>query len=425
MGRVVQYFRQVEAVRAALTDSQLLEGFIARRDQAAFEALLSRHGPMVLGVCRRILMDEHDAEDAFQATFLVLVRKASSIVPRELVGNWLYGVAYRTASKARAAAAKRRTRERLIPPPLPRESADPDCHDLLPLLDQEIQRLPDKYRLPIVLCDLEGKSRKEVARELGWPEGTLSSRLATGRARLARGLSRWLGKTLSVGSLAVGLSQGAAEARVPASLLSVTIKAAALAAAGKRAAAGVIPVEVAALTEGVLTAMFLSRLKIAMVVVLGLAVLGAGGGWLAGWIPVAEGQSASRGTNNQANQTRRGAQDDRDTDKNDPEQAQVDLEKKLAEIKRQAELLTKQHAILEIEIAVKKLKQSKSVKDQDLALQKIAQAVTNYRLKILGGKGGGFGGQGGTGFGGGQGGGIGGRGGSGFGGNKGGGFGGY
>ena len=161
---------------AGLTDSQLLGCFIDQRDDAAFAALVRRHGPMVLSVCRRIVGNVHDADDAFQATFLVLIRKASSVKPRELVGNWLYGVAYHTALKARALAARRQAREKQVtampePEMVVRQVAN---LDLQILLDQELSRLPDKYRVPIVLCDLEGKSRKEAARQLGWLDGTLS-----------------------------------------------------------------------------------------------------------------------------------------------------------------------------------------------------------------------------------------------------------
>src|SRR5579872_239835 len=159
------------------TDGQLLGAFVARRDGAAFEALLRRHGPMVLSVCRRVLGDSHDAEDAFQATFLVLVRKAAGLRSRELVGNWLYGVAHRTALKARTAAARRRARERQVEEmPHPEVGPDEAWSDLQPLLDRELERLPDKYRVPLVLCELEGRGRKEVARLLRLPEGTLSSR---------------------------------------------------------------------------------------------------------------------------------------------------------------------------------------------------------------------------------------------------------
>src|SRR4249920_3512865 len=142
---------------AGLTDEQLLEDYISRRDEAALAVLVHRHGPMVWGVCRRVLHDYHDAEDAFQATFLVLVRKAASIASRELVSNWLYGVAHQTALKARATAAKRRTRERQAAEmPEPAVTEQELWHDLQPLLDEELSRLPDKYRTVIVLCGLEG-----------------------------------------------------------------------------------------------------------------------------------------------------------------------------------------------------------------------------------------------------------------------------
>jgi RNA polymerase sigma factor (sigma-70 family) len=176
---VIRQLRKAVLVRdgAGLTDGQLLTLFIEDCDPAAFEALLRRHGPMVMGVCRRLLRNPPDSEDAFQATFLVLVRKAASVVPREMVANWLYGVARTTALRANAVAAKRRKRERQV-----REMPDPEVvqpdlwHALRPLLDQELSRLPNNYRVAVVLCDLEGKSHKEAARQLGWPQGTLSGR---------------------------------------------------------------------------------------------------------------------------------------------------------------------------------------------------------------------------------------------------------
>jgi RNA polymerase sigma factor (sigma-70 family) len=257
-----------------MTDRQLLERFLAVREEAAFEALVRRHGPMVLGVCRRVLEHLHDAEDAFQATFLVLVRKASTIVLRETVGNWLYGVAYRTAQKARATAARRRAKEKHMARP---EALEEEAwRELRPLLDQELSRLPDKYREPIVLCDLEGSTRKEAAQRLGWAEGTLSGRLARARRLLARRLARH-GLTLSAGSLAGALSCNAATAGLPAPLVSCTVRAATSAAAGN-AAAGAIPAPVAALTQGVLRAMFLTKLKTvsALLLTVGLVGLGLG-----------------------------------------------------------------------------------------------------------------------------------------------------
>jgi RNA polymerase sigma factor (sigma-70 family) len=166
MSEVLLHLRSTVLPRdgAGRTDGQLLEDFIGRRDEAALTALVRQHGPMVWGVCRRTLPNYHDAEDAFQATFLVLVRKAAAVVPRELVANWLYGVAHQTALKARATAARRRERERQVTEMPEPAVAEPNLrHGLQPLLDEALSRLPDKYRAVIVLCDLEGKTRKEVA----------------------------------------------------------------------------------------------------------------------------------------------------------------------------------------------------------------------------------------------------------------------
>src|SRR5262249_11352360 len=212
MSEVIRHLRSAVLLRdgAGLTDGQLLEGFLSHRDEAALAALVLRPAPMVWGVCRRVLRNEADAEDAFQATFLFLVRKAASIASRELLSNWLYGVAYRTALKARATAARRGARERQVPEmPEPEVAPRGLPHDLQSLLDQELSRLPDKYRVAIVLCDLEGKTRPEAARELGCPEGTVAGRLARARGMLAKRLARH-GTVLSGGSLAAALSQDAA-----------------------------------------------------------------------------------------------------------------------------------------------------------------------------------------------------------------------
>ncbi len=203
MNHFLHHLRRTMApAEGDVADGPLLERFVTRRDEAAFETLLRRHGPMVLGVCRRVLRRAEDVEDAFQATFLVLVRKAASLRRRELVGNWLYGVAYRAALEANA-SARRRARERQVsevPEPASPggEAAD---WDLRAILDEELNRLPDKYRAAVVLCELEGRTRKEAARELGIPEGTLSSRLATARALLGRRLAA-RGVTLSAAALA-------------------------------------------------------------------------------------------------------------------------------------------------------------------------------------------------------------------------------
>lgn len=284
MSEVIRRLRGAVLPRdgAGLTDGQLLEAYLRRRDDAALAALVRRHASMVWGVCRRLLADYHDAEDGFQATFLVLVRKAASIASPELLGNWLYGVACQTALNARVAAARRRARERQgadLSDLAEREAAQPDAAtDLRPLLDQELSRLPDKYRAPLILCDLEGKTRKEAARHLGCPEGTVAGRLARARQRLAKRLARH-GLALSGAALALALArEGAAEA--PAAVMGATVKAAALSAGGATDASGVISAKVAALTQRTLKTMLVRKLKIVALALVGVALLGTGIGML-------------------------------------------------------------------------------------------------------------------------------------------------
>jgi RNA polymerase sigma factor (sigma-70 family) len=239
------------------TDGELLDRFIREKDQATFEALVRRHGPTVLGVCRRVLGNQQDAEDCFQATFLVLVRRAAAVRSREVVGSWLYGVAYRTALGAKRAMARRRAKELKA---MPRMEAEKDP-DLTEVLDEELSRLPEHYKSVVILADLEGRNRREVAEELGLAEGTVASRLARGRAILAGRLTR-RGVTLSGAGLAGALSGHAASAGVPAALASVTVKAAMLVAAGHAVTSG----KVAALVKGALTAMLMTKIKRAMAV---------------------------------------------------------------------------------------------------------------------------------------------------------------
>ena len=268
-------FRSLFRVGAVggLPDEELLERFAADRDEAVFEAILGRHGPMVWGVCRRILRDPDDAEDAFQATFLVLVRKAPSIARRRLLAGWLYAVAYRTAVRARAMASKRRARERQVAElPEPEAAADDRRDDLPAILDEELRRLPGPYRIAVVLCDLEGKTQKEAADQLGCPAGTISSRLTRGRAMLASRLAR-RGVSLSIGSMAMVLAREASAA-LPTGLIGGTARAAVLFAAGGTAA--VTPAEVGVLTREVLKTMIMSRLKIAVPLLLMLALSGPG-----------------------------------------------------------------------------------------------------------------------------------------------------
>jgi RNA polymerase sigma factor (sigma-70 family) len=257
------------------SDGELLRRFIHHCDEEAFEALVRRHGKMVLGVCRRLLTSPQDAEDAFQSVFLVLVRKATSIVPREMVGNWLYGVARQTAVRVRSMNAKRRRRETQVTelPELARENQE-RRKDLTDFLDEELGCLPEKYRVVIVLCDLEGKTHKQVAKQLGCPDGTVSGRLARARAILAKRLAK-RGFVLPGQAMAICLAQNAASAALPPPLVSATVKASSLFALGQKAG---ISAKVLSITRGVLSAMLVNRLKMVVAVALMACVLGLGVG---------------------------------------------------------------------------------------------------------------------------------------------------
>jgi RNA polymerase sigma factor (sigma-70 family) len=257
-------------------DRLLLARFVDEADGSAFQVLVRRYGPLVLGVCARVLGSEHDAEDAFQATFLVLACKAGSLRAPESLGPWLHGVAYRTALKAKARALRRRRIEEpladLAAPPAPDDLLR---HEVRVVLDEEVSRLPERYRAPVVLCYLEGRTNEEAARLLGCPPGTVYSRLAAARDRLRRRLGR-RGLAPSAGVLVAALSGGTASA-VSASAVVVTSQAALAFAAGPAAAAGTTPAAAAALAEGVLRAMFFTKLKIAAAAVLAVGVAVAAG----------------------------------------------------------------------------------------------------------------------------------------------------
>jgi RNA polymerase sigma factor (sigma-70 family) len=260
MNDVLRHFRK--AAMPGLTDSQLLECFLSQRDEAAFAALVRRHGSMVLGVCRRVLGNHHDAEDALQATFLVLARKAASVGS---LGPWLHGVAYRTALRARTINARRRAKEeRARDLARPLDPAPDGWQELLPLLDQELDRLPERYRVAVVLCDLEGMTRREAARQLGVAEGTLSGRLTRARRLLARRLARY-GLAVSCTALAAALSANGSSACVTSTLAASTARAAVL-VAGQLLTAGAVPARVVALMEGVVKTMLLTKLKAAVAV---------------------------------------------------------------------------------------------------------------------------------------------------------------
>jgi RNA polymerase sigma factor (sigma-70 family) len=259
-------------------DGQLLERFCARQEEAAFAALLRRHGPMVLGVARRVLGQEQDAEDVLQATFLLLARKVGSIRKRESVGSWLYGVAYRLAVEAKGQRARRQAHERRAGTMRHKPTREGAWQELVEVLDQALADLPEKYREAVVLCCLEGKTQEEAARQAGCPLGTVRSRLVRGRELLRKGLAR-RGVPLSAGALATFLAAGAATAALPAAVSRGTVRASLRAVAGE-ATAGVVSPRVAALVEGATKAMVMTRAKsvVALVVALGLLAAGAGVG---------------------------------------------------------------------------------------------------------------------------------------------------
>jgi RNA polymerase sigma factor (sigma-70 family) len=271
--RALQHLQQTLCAEAngAPTDGQLLACFVATRDEQAFAALVRRHGPMVLGVCRRLLRHQHDAEDAFQATFLVLARKAATVVKREAVGSFLYIIAYRTALKARTRNARLRAHEKQVDNMPHPEVLPTEIPDWKPFLDRELSRLNERYRAAVVLCDLEGRSRAEAARQLGVAPATLSSWLHRARILLARRLGRYhLG--LPAGALAAVLAGGAATAAVPAGLAATVVKGAALVAAGQSVGAAAPAI----LMKEVLRTMLMTKLKGYLAAGLVAVLLGVG-----------------------------------------------------------------------------------------------------------------------------------------------------
>jgi RNA polymerase sigma factor (sigma-70 family) len=263
------------------SDGQLLERFVGG-DGGALETLVHRHAPMVWSVCRRNLPRHDDAEDAFQATFLVLLRRAASIRSRELLANWLYGVAYKTARKARQTASTHGIREQQMPTLLEPPTEPPDDTfgpELRARLDDELNRLPEKYRIAVVLCDLQERSLRAVAQELRVAQGTVASRLARGRKMLARRLAHHA-TTVTATSVAAVLTEQAASAAVPDALLRNTIKAVTLRASGESVPARLLSGKAYLLTDAVLHALARAKWKAARLVLL-LAVLALAGGAVA------------------------------------------------------------------------------------------------------------------------------------------------
>ena len=263
-------FRHGTAV--GLSEGELLERFVGSRDEAAFESLIARHGPMVMGVCRRLLRDPNDVDDAFQATFLVLVRRAGTLRRCDLLGNWLYGVAHRVANRSRVLAARRLARTPFGPDVVDqldvalgrRNGADSSVHDPEPVawLHEEVRRLPEKYRTLVLLCYFEGLRYEEAAMRLGCPIGTVKGRLARARDLLRKRLVR-RGVGLSAVALESHLALADALATVNQSLKWATLKAARSIAGTSRGSlltASSVSVSVASLTDGVLRAMTTTKL---------------------------------------------------------------------------------------------------------------------------------------------------------------------
>jgi RNA polymerase sigma factor (sigma-70 family) len=260
-------------------DCVLLQRFVAERDEAAFTLLLQRHGPFVLGVCRRLLGDSHAAEDAFQAVFLILARKGASIRQQTSLAAWLHRVASNVARTARTSAARRRIHEERAQAMTPAEATDePALREWHPVLHEEVNPLPEKFRLPVVLCYLRGKAQEEAAQELGWPLGTVKSRLARARESLRGRLTR-RGLTLAEGAVAGFAAESAAPAAVPANLEEAT-RHAALALAAGEAAAAVAPAPVVAMMQGVAGVGAALKVKVAALVGVMLLLFSAGVGWV-------------------------------------------------------------------------------------------------------------------------------------------------
>jgi RNA polymerase sigma factor (sigma-70 family) len=285
LGVVLRQLRRMFGTASAAdwSDQQLLDRFITLRDQDAFAVLMERHGPLVWSTCGRLLQDFHTAEDAFQATFMILVRKAGTIRRGVTLASWLYRVAFRVALHARTKIGRLRTEPREVDT-MPARSSHPaaEWNELRPVLDEEINRLPEKYRVPVVLCYLQGKTNEEAAELLGWTKGTVSGRLARAREML-RGRLSHRGITLSAIALASVVPEQAGAVGVPVALVQATLEAVTLIATGQAVAAGAISSAATALVKGVLQEMLTNKLKAIATMLLVLSVLGMGAGAVAYW----------------------------------------------------------------------------------------------------------------------------------------------
>jgi RNA polymerase sigma factor (sigma-70 family) len=262
--------------RDAGSDHLLLDRFVRQRDEQAFAVLMSRYAPLVWSACRRVSVQEQDAEDVFQATFLLLARKAGTIRKAASVGSWLFGVAYRLALRGKADAARRRLHEgRAVPPAVPDHSADVTWREVRAVLDEELARLPDRYRAPLLLCYFEGLTQEEAANRLGWSKRSVKNRLERGRNRLRTRLTR-RGLSLSAALVGTMLAPGTSDAAVPGALADAT-RQAALRFALRQPLPATTPARALALAEGGLKAMVLSRLVAVTTGLLAVVLLGSAG----------------------------------------------------------------------------------------------------------------------------------------------------
>jgi RNA polymerase sigma factor (sigma-70 family) len=375
-----------------LSDAELLRRFVSRHDEAAFELLVWRHGPMVLGVCRRVLRNQADAEDAFQATFLALARKAGDISRGGAVGPWLCRVALRAALRARTTAAKRAAQT--LPADLPsREIGGPAERDWQPILDEEINRLPERYRRPVVLCHLQGCTLAEAARQLGCPRGTVAVRLVRARQRLRARLTR-----RGVALAAAPSGALASESAVSAALVKATVRAAL--GYALRGAAGALSPSVLTLTEGVLRAMLLSKIKFVAAVLLATALASAGAAWVvtyradAGEPPPAGTGARPAPVPADGPPTSRSAPDRRaDDERAAVDRRRAELEKRLERAVRSLDehedRLAKQERtwleeLIEARLKVMDLREELKAKERDLnALGSVADPMADDRMRTL------------------------------------------
>jgi RNA polymerase sigma factor (sigma-70 family) len=364
------------------SDADLLQRFVRSGDQQAFAALVRRHGPMVLAVCRRLLPDRHEAEDAFQATFLVLVRKSAGLRHPEQVASWLHGVAYRTALRLRQRAARWQltadssdVASSAEPAPLERLAGK----EVAAVLDEEIQRLPGKYRLPVVRCYLQGQSYADAARSLGWPAGTVAVRLARARQLLRSRLVR-RGLGLSATLLGSVSGQGALAAAVPGRLLTATVLASRHVASGAPALAGAVSHQVIALTEGVLQAMWISKLKTTLLTAVAAMLVAAGVSGVSWYVSApAQAQPPDAGT---------AAAKDLDARLADEEQKIKVLERELLERKARFEQLRHGDALKQIEAALQKLRKAHAADGQRrAAVEEFARAYEQLKTRLTAGAG--------------------------------------